>query len=571
MALTAEEQAELDQLEAQIGPSVMDEPAIQEQHPSISFKERAVAKNLANSPEAQVAYLRLQHPELQIKVQGDQVIAKGPNESQYKVLDPQGFDIQDITDVGYDVASGVGTGAATAAGGVAGAGAGGVGAIPGAAIAGSGTAMYLDDLRQKLGRDMGIPQSTDWGQIGRQGIAGAASPVVFGTGASASKMLQAGVAPETQRSLLTRGVQKIAPKFAEAVSGVPESAIKTQYSSGKDVAALKETGITDLAENAYQTLREGLAKKKNQVGKLLEQEIVKSPRPVDISGAKASIDAQIMKLEGSALSKNPEVLEKISELKDARQKMFGQVTGQDEAGNAIVQDMPDFVDAKTAFELQELLKQSGDLGRIKGGLKGRFGDSTAKADKEWGSASLDAYKELNSKLNDATDGMSGKFKTDYKRYIDLQKKLDTHFKTPEKTAQTLQGLNAPSKQMLKETLGEVKDSTGVDLSGDARLLEAYKYFNDPKLMPISGGGTVSTGRSIGLGAMGGGAGYMMGGIPGAAIGAQAGNLVGSPAAIKAYTGAASYLGNKLPNAGSMGAIAPQRMTQPIWNALQRRK
>lgn len=548
---------------------------IQEQHPDISFKDRFVAKNLANSTEAQAAYLKQQHPDLDVKVVNDQVVAKKPSEFSYKVMDPSGLDLQDISDVAYDVPAGLLTGAATAAGGVAGAPTV-AGALPAAAAAGAGTSASLEALRQKLGQWAGVPQNMDYGQVATQGAVGAAAPVLFGTGAGAAQMAKAGLTAaeqQAQKSLVMKGINKAVPQVAESVSGVPKEAIKTLFDRKPEIDQLREGGITDIAEASYNKLREGLAKQKQQVGQRLEEEITKTPAVVDISGAKQAIDTQISKLESSKLAKNPEVMDKIEELKAAKQQMFSEVTGIDpETGEKILQDMPSQVDAKTAFELQDLLKQQGDLGKIKSGLTGRFSSTETKAGKEWGAANLEAYKSLNDQLSQATEGMSSKLKNDYRKYIELQNKLDSHFKSPEKTAQTLQGLNAPGKQMLKETLADLKTNQGIDLSKEADLLQAYKYFNKPSLMPLSSGGTTSTSRT----ALAGTLGYLAGhgltkSYQGGLAGAAAANYLTGPKAVMYGTNALSGASKKMaPFVSKFGNVPPQS-AMALWNMMQQQK
>ena len=105
-------------------------PVKQEMHPDLTFGDRFVIKNFGTDPESTTKFLKQRHGDnLLVTHKGGQVLVRRPDEQQWSVLDPEGFDLQDITDVGYDVASGIGSGAATAAAGLgAGAATGGFGA-----------------------------------------------------------------------------------------------------------------------------------------------------------------------------------------------------------------------------------------------------------------------------------------------------------------------------------------------------------------------------------------------------------------------------------------------------------
>ena len=88
-------------------------PTKDESHPDISFLDRFNVKNLASNPEAGISYLQKQHPDMSFKSVNGEIQMRKKGESEYRVLDPSGFDLQDITDVAGDIAQG---GAETVAG-----------------------------------------------------------------------------------------------------------------------------------------------------------------------------------------------------------------------------------------------------------------------------------------------------------------------------------------------------------------------------------------------------------------------------------------------------------------------
>jgi len=167
-----------------------------------------VTKNLSTSPEATMKYLQKEHPNLEIEYNDSGAIrVKRRDEKDYRVLDPEGVTgvgefAKDIGDVGYDVLSGIGTGVATAAGGLAGAvGGAGIGALPGAALAGAAAGGGLETARQGLGSAFGIEDNMDAGQILGSTAAGAISPLLFGTGATAANVGGKGLAARIAKGL----------------------------------------------------------------------------------------------------------------------------------------------------------------------------------------------------------------------------------------------------------------------------------------------------------------------------------------------------------------------------------
>ena len=132
------------------------EKIVNEMHPDIDFATRAIYKNFGADPEASFRFLQKKLPNLQLKKDKEgEVLAKRPEETEWRRLDPKGFDLQDISDIGYDVPAAVAQGAATAAAGLVGAAAGGIGAIPAAMAASGFTGAGLEGLRQGIGSWVG--------------------------------------------------------------------------------------------------------------------------------------------------------------------------------------------------------------------------------------------------------------------------------------------------------------------------------------------------------------------------------------------------------------------------------
>ena len=283
------------------GPDILDE-----MHPAFSFGDRAKVKNFSNSDESSAKYLQQQHPELEVRAEGGKILARGKGEQQYRVLDPSSFDLQDISDIGWDVASGIGSGIATAAGGVA-------GNLPGAALAGGASSAALEGARQGIGGALGINEEADWGGVGLAGGLGAVSPFLLGTGASAQQVKNLGkealessgrefltegakanalkaaedAAAQSQRGLLGRGYQKVTrdflPAVGEKLSGANRETIKNLNKYLPEFDKLDEMGRTEFANDATQQLQAALEGTTNKAFGDFEKHLTESIAPVDVT------------------------------------------------------------------------------------------------------------------------------------------------------------------------------------------------------------------------------------------------------------------------------------------------
>lgn len=566
------------------------EPAeiIQEQHPDISFKDRFIAKNFANTPQDQINYLKQQHPDLDIKQINNQIVAKSANEKAYKVLDPDlsamdmlkpknwAENLKDIADIGTDVGIGsASTAAGTGAAVLAAPETALVGSIPAAMAAGGATGASLEALKQKIGQKLGVPQQMDPSQIALSGITNAAAPLLVGTGAAAKVGAQAvkqGASKEAaqelinnQKGLLNYGADylknNLLPSAAESVSGVPAQATKTLAKQSSAIQNLDENGVMDVATSAYDKLRNGLAANKAEVGAKLGK-LVKDLGPeasIDLTKTKGLLDNQIQKLSQSELANAPAVQGQIQELLDARNQIFTELA----PGAKSATEMSARVSPQKAFELQGKLSEMGNYPKTNSkGLVSTV--SGTPVEKQWQSAARGAYDEINNELSNLTEGQSGNLKSQYKNYIDLQKNLNTYFKNPETTFKNLSSMESPSKKFASETLDKVKEATkgAIDITPEKDLLQAYKYYGNPSTTPISSKGATGTARSMVPKMIGAGIGYKIGGYPGAAIGGAFADKIVSPAAIKQYTLGASaaantldpYLNTQLGQAAQRGAV-----------------
>lgn len=494
------------ELEVQ-GPS---SATIEEKHPEITLKQRAIVKNLAQSPETGAAFLQQEGFETQLK--NGNIYVRRPGELSFKALDPSGFDVQDITDVAYDIPAGVATGAATAAGGL-------VGNIPGAIASGAASAGGLEALRQKLGQYAGIPQDVSGKDVGVSAALGGVSPLLFGTGATAAQIAKAGISPQSQRSLVTRGIEKSFPTIARGTSGVPKEAIQTYMQRTPEVEALIAEGpdaAANLSEQTHRQIQDQFFTKKKEVGKALETSVKGSQNLITRDELFLPLEKRLTELSSSQRALTPSGKEEILALRSEIDSLKG--------------GLPDQITPTTAWELQDIFKQNANLQNVKGSFQARYGKGATGAEKLFSDANKDAYQVVNSSLEKAASTAGQK--AEYAKLSRLQEKLQKYFKDPETTERTLLQLDKGSKDFARKTVNDLDKTigpTGIRETSD--LLEAYSYFQSPELLPISSGGTTSTSRTLGLSSLFEAAGGLAG-EKGRQIGRAVGSVAGGPAATK---------------------------------------
>lgn len=138
---------------------------IQEQHPDVGVGSRQLVMFAGGDPAVGARYLRAKG--LQVEERGGfNYSIKRPEEAEWRVLDPEGFDLQDILDVSGDVLS---------LGGMIGGGvAGAPGVVTGAAGAAGGAA-GAQGVRSAIGQLGGLTPTSEEvvGDIGEEAVMGA--------------------------------------------------------------------------------------------------------------------------------------------------------------------------------------------------------------------------------------------------------------------------------------------------------------------------------------------------------------------------------------------------------------
>lgn len=482
--LSDKEAAELATLESQFGNEVVNEMPE-------GLQGRFAFKNFMNqsSPEA-FNYLEKQNPGFELKKdENGEILARKRGATQWGRLDPKGFDINDITDVAYDIPAGIAQGAATSAGFLAGAGltapAGGWGALPVAMATGGGTGAGLNRLKSVISDLMYNTPSQ--GSVKEDLISagvGAASPLLLGAGVTAGQAANLASKlenPELVKSILSssKGVlSKAIPftskKVAETASGIPADIIENYAKRATPVNKMIEEGSDTIATQAYNSISNTMEATKNDLGKKLEDAISKSDLTFSPSSVFKGAKDQLEKLKSSRLSVTKDAKDEIKLL--------------DTAIKDASEGLPENLSASELFSLQKAYKDKAQFGKSLSGLSPEEANQIK--------AFRSVYDSINSNLSEVTDA-SG-LKKDYAVYKNLEAMTDKYFSDPEKTYKTLSGLTAPSKEFVRKTVKQIKDLSGgeVDLEQVAKDLKSYNYFKEPGFLPLSTGGTTSTSRSL---------------------------------------------------------------------------
>lgn len=515
--LTPEEEAELAVLQG-LAPVEQNEPKILQQMPDwLSAQDRLIAKNLAQSPEKQVEFLKQRYPGAEVVLHNGEIRLKQPSEKDFGVLDPNtgmfsSDTLYDLGDIAYDAGAGFLESAATAAGAAAGFTAGGgVGAIPAGMAASSATSASTEAFRQKLGQMLGIPQEVDGTDVAISGGTGLISPLLFGTGgatkAGVKNLIQRGMTQEAAtealdqagRGMIGRGFSALGRK----ATGISKEAMDTYSKRAAEVDALDEDGLTTTAKNVYDRLNSYVSQNKKQSVNDLH-DALQNAGGVDLVQAKDVFLKQINDLESLPYKTNSD-LKKLNALKDAYNNYFGIANTSDM--------LPNSVDGSRAFSLQQDLKQMA-----------RFDQAMTPENAAAKIAAGDSYRAINKSLDQATGNLSGNAKNRYAAIREFEDSImpkfegSTDFDSYQKTLNVLSGVDKDSRRIMKEKLAKMAESGQLDLTPEIDLVRAYNELG-------KGSKTISL-RQIPAGVAGAGIGYLAGAQTGTQGGAGVGSLIG---------------------------------------------
>jgi len=332
---------------------------IQEKHPDITVADRFMVKNFGGDNAASVKYLQRKHPGLDITTINDRIAIKRPNEKAYKALDPefeffspstwaQGLELEDVSDVAWDVGAGITEGLASAGAGLAGAGiSAGAGALPAAMAAGGATSAGLESVRQAIGTQAGVREGMDLGQVGIMGALGAAGPAVFGAGISSKKLAAKGLADTLGDGLIQRLGKKM-PKLASIMSRAREESF-IEYGDEKSLQKLIswEKSPDDIVPGEINrfgnTVRELDDKIWQKVEDMYDKEYMGRGEVFDVSSVKQIFKDTIDEVEAVARDKEKGLLSGDAEIiiKDLKDMYKGAFHSKKKNGAALIKDAED--------------------------------------------------------------------------------------------------------------------------------------------------------------------------------------------------------------------------------------
>ncbi len=572
-----------------------------------------------------MSYLQRRHPNLEIKLApGGEIRARAKNSDEpYKVLDPQqgflgsfthpGEALRDVGDAGYDILSGIGTGAGAATGGLTvGAATGGVGALAGAAGGGALANAGLEDIRQRIGEALGVNKGDmDFGKVGGAAIAGAATPLLFGSGAAASDIArvaqESGAVPEAlaaaQKGAAGRLWSKL-PQAAAKVTGVPLDAIEGAMQNWGALKKLDKSAmpVNDLTNQASGDIAAALRTAKQGAWDKYAAHLAGAEGDVGTDAARQVWKDAIGHAKEAASETNTEANR---ELVDALESEFNRLfttskqvatpttekvaTGLlDAAGNPLTRDVAGSatstvkgevgnVSAQAAADLEKTLGELAQAKKVSSsGIAPRFGAGSTLTDKAVASTAMDAKRALGSDLEAVVGPEARAARARYGQLADLQSELEPMLENPTTAYGTLRNLNRNANRAKMELFNSIDKEFGTDTIGKSKLAAAFTHFGNPEITPVAQQGASGISKATllrGGGALAGGAlGEMYGGHDGGVKGLAAGGalaaLMGNPAALRLYIGLAqSQLAKKAGQA--VGAAATPAATG-AWNALGHR-
>lgn len=545
---------------------------VDEMHPDIGLWDRFLYKNLGTSAKEGIKFFQKEYPELEFKTDpDDKILAKRKDETEWRRLDPSEAEFSDITDALYDVVAGVGETAASAAGGVAGAVGGtaiapgvgtALGAGLGASAAGAAAGTGIEGLRQGLGQLAGVSEEVDPEQLKQSALFGAASPLLFGTGAAgkqvvkgASKMLSTGVgkaasAKAGEEFLQTiakgqsgligrtyRGAKNIvAPRAGQMMSGIEADtlrwAAKDLASPGSTIRAAEDAygqvaiygELRDQIENAHQA-------NKQVVGDMYGEALNNLNVNIDVVEAEQPLQKLLKKYEDNALK----TIEKFGDAAENRVEVQNY-----EYLKGVLDEYAHGVGTLQGGEAQQYLDLLNDLTKIRKNVNIQ---GMEKVDKELINAAKQTAKNVDqAMLKFDSGGVLKEAKNEYAKVISREDQIKKYFKDEEATERTVNSLMSPRKNARRKEVMNLAHDVGVDVSETARESIAASLFSRPSMDIQSLGGTTSTSRSVPLGGLGGMLGYLAAsrmstgghgpGVAGAGIGMWLGSKLGSPAAMR---------------------------------------
>lgn len=287
----------------------------EEMHPDFSTLDRTLLKNLSNEdteagPNA-LDWLRKRYPGLEVSEYDGRIVAKRPDENEWRVLDPNtGFISKDIARDALDIAAPIGQGVleglADAKGAALGLIGGPFGVVAGRAAAGAASAASTESIRQALGKALGINKEVRGDDVK--------------TAAALSALIPLG---GTMLKGAYNGTRKVFPVAAEMLTGVPRETVKTAYKRLPELDALDKEGVVGISQRALQKIRGPIAEGVERKGKELAQRIGEAQGLIDVRQGKDQIEQLLGEYQRfKPQIDNPQLNSSISEIQRTFDRLF---------------------------------------------------------------------------------------------------------------------------------------------------------------------------------------------------------------------------------------------------------
>ena len=505
-----------------------------ERNKDISGWDRFKLKNLGGSLEDQKAYLQQKYPNLDVQIDNNEIIAKRPDEQTYTKLDPSSFELADISDIAYDIGSGLTSGAATTLGL-------GFGGPVGAVGAGAASSAGMEYLRQKLGQAAGVHGKTSAGDIALSGALGGAAPVLFGAGTAAKQGMK-GLVPmgiDYVKNKTIPAVKEGLLSTASILSGIKKPIIKTAIAQEQTIKELSDPAkLVKFADDAYDSVWNPAKEAVDKFGEEHRSSLVGMGKNIDI-GTERKVIFDELKARVADIKPNPlqRGAGELDEIKSEIRNISNIIPRAKEIDPKSVVSLLQRLRERTKPWTSTVGKGPSDnevtlLKRLEASILKQMPDDVRLKALTYGEAK-DALTEVSKKY-----GIVGKEKdAALLRGLMSDNTID---KAPlNASISFLEGLaNNNNLTKASETIKALKDFGAYETAtGKSRTL-----FKTPAAY-VGGGIGGATGRrlSLGGGEGGGGAGALLG----TSIGALTGWMLSSPSALLKYAHGSKYLGKAL--------------------------
>lgn len=532
-------------------------PFLNEMHPDIQAKDRFFAKNLANNPAAVEGFLKKRYPQHEITTDPKSGLVMIRNQSEVKqgvkpkLIEQSGFPnslseaAQDVSDVTYDAARGVGTTAASTAAALgtiaAVPGAGVALALPAGAAAAGATGTAMDAARQGLGKLAGIPQDFSASGALEEGGYDALGTLLLGSGMGKEAIKGAFVKKYGQeeaekliakygRTVTDAGKglpgkawsltkEKITPKLGETVSGVNADILRNARDNAE---ALKDWGKKSKTE-AYQSvvdqvkqntglMKQEILEEESKVYGKMEGRIPLQPVKDEFLKYKAKLENLYKETKAPFYKDQAEVVQgRIDKFfPDLKPKNTGLV-GPTGAPIMATEQAPGDLSLATANELKRRIQDDLEaFSKYNADRINTSGRSGTNVDNELANVGQSIGRKINELSDKATDGATAKVREQWSKHLSTVDELNTKLGNPDNAEKTLLSLRGPKTAQLQERIAAFDQKYGTNLMETAKTAQAEKIVSNAPIFQQSSSGVTATLRGGTIGGLGGALGYLAG-------------------------------------------------------------